>query len=209
MLHYFRVAETWLRFVIHLGIPRKQLSPLLQLFFYFHTLNFLFTSLHLLLASRSYNSHDERVSSAQLLYDHTITFLHSEHIPYAVIALLVILTFNILPLLLLLLYPTSIFKKCLTCLGFRRWDVLNHIMDIFQGWYKDGAAGTRDYRPFSALYMLYRIMLSCELIIQMLSDNYHSGLQEVLGILNVSLEWYFLHCNHTSKSGWITLMVGL
>ena len=174
--------------------PKRTILATFATFLLLSYSKFLFTSLHLLLASRSYNSRGERVSSAQLFYDPTITFLHSEHIPYAVIALLVILIFNILPPLLLLFYPTSIFRKCLMCLRFQRWDILSHIMDIFQGWYKDGTAGTRDYRSFSALYMLYRIMLSCELIIQMLSDNYNPGpphQQEVLGVFNVFLGMVF------------------
>ena len=33
------------------------------------------------------------------------------------------------------------------------------IMDIFQGWYKDGTEGTYDYRPLSPLYMLLRLVL--------------------------------------------------
>ena len=88
-------------------------------------------------------------------------------------------------------------------------------MDIFQGWYKDGTAGTRDYRPFSALYMLYRIMLSCELIVQMLSDNYHSGLQEVLGILNIFLGMVFFTLQPYKQKwmnhfdGWIIVLIGV
>ena len=126
-------------------------------------LELLFTSIHFLLAFQSYNSHGERVSSsALLLYDPNIRFFHSEHIPYATIALLVILIiiFIILPPLLLLVYPTSIFKKYLKCLGFHRWDILHHIKDIFQGWFKDGTEGTRDYRSLSALYLLFRVALS-------------------------------------------------
>jgi hypothetical protein len=179
--------------VCHPWNPKRTILATFATFLLLSYSKFLFTSLRLLLASRSYNSRGQRVSmtSAHLFYAPTITFLHSEHTPYAVVALLVILIFNILPPLLLLCYPMSIFKKLLTCLGFQRWDILHHIMDIFQGWYKDGTDGTRDYRSFSALYMVYRIMLSCEFVIQMLSDNYYPGLQEILGIFNVFLGMVF------------------
>ena len=64
-------------------------------------------------------------------------------------------------------------------------------MDIFQGWYTDGTKGTRDYRFLSALCMLFQIIaLSCELVIQMLSDNYDPGLphqEEILGVFNIFL----------------------
>ena len=34
------------------------------------------------------------------------------------------------------------------------------VMDIFQGWYKDGTEGIYDYRPLSALYMLRRLVFA-------------------------------------------------
>ena len=179
----------------------------------------LFTSISLLLAFHSYNSHGDRVSSSALLiYDPTVRFLHSEHIPHATIALLVIVIFIILPPLLLLLYPTSIFKKCLVCLGFRRWDILHHIMDIFQGWYKDGTEGTRDYRPLSALYMLLRIALSCEFVVQMLSDNYNYRVPNqwlTIGIFNIILGMAFFVLQPYKQKwmndldGWIFILVGI
>ena len=178
----------------------------------------LFTSMHLLLAFQSYNSHGQRVSpSALLLYDPNIRFFHSEHIPYAMVALLTLIFIILLPLLLLL-YPTSIFKKCLTCLGFRRWNILHHIMDIFQGWYKDGTEGTRDYRSLSALYLLFRVALSCELVFHVLKENYdHGGFPYqwvILGILNIFLGMmYFIlqpyKQNWMSRfDGWILTLIG-
>ena len=92
-----------------------------------------------------------------LFYDPSIRFFHSEHIPYAVLALSVIVIFVLLPPLLLLLYPTQLFRKCLNWCGFRRWDVLHLIADVFQGWYKDGTEGMPDCRALCALYMLLRI----------------------------------------------------
>ena len=126
--------------------PKRTILNTFATFLLLSYSKFLFTSIHLLLAFQSYNCHGQRVSpSALLLYDPTLRFFHSEHVPYATAALLVLLIFIILPPLLLLVYPTSILKKCLLCLGFRRWDILHYIMDIFQGWFKDGTEGTRDY----------------------------------------------------------------
>ena len=57
------------------------------------------------------------------------------------------------------------------------------IMDIFQGWYKDGTEGTYDYRSLSALYMLLRVALSCIFVVVLLngirSDWYLFGLSHV------------------------------
>jgi len=46
--------------------------------------------------------------------------------------------------LLLILYPTRVFKKCSTCCRCRRWHALHTFMEAFQGQYKDGTNGTRD-----------------------------------------------------------------
>ena len=117
------------------------------------------TSVNLILGVQSYDTKGDIVlDSTVLFYDPSVKFFHSEHIPYAVLALSVIVVFVLLPPLLLLLYPTRLFRKCLNCCGFQRWDILYLIADVFQGWYKDGTDGTPDYRALSALYMLMRIV---------------------------------------------------
>ena len=122
---------------------------------------FLFVSISLLFNVQMYACSGEVLpNSSILLYDPSIKFLSPEHIPYIVLALTVIIIFVLFPPLLLLLYPTRLFRKCLNCCGFRRWDILHLVMDVFQGWYKDGTEGTYDYRPLSALYMILRILFS-------------------------------------------------
>ena len=122
---------------------------------------FLFVSLSLLFHVHALSCKGAVIpNSSVLLYDPSIKFFHSEHIPYIVLALSVIVIFVLFPPLLLLLYPSRLFRKCLSCCGFRRWDILQQVMDVFQGWYKDGTEGTYDYRPLSALYMLQRMTFS-------------------------------------------------
>ena len=81
-----------------------------------------------------------------------------EHLPYAIFALFVLLIFIIFPLLLLLLYPMQCFQRCLGCCGVR-WHALHIFVDTFQGCYKDGTNESRDYRYFSGLYLLVRLIL--------------------------------------------------
>ena len=70
---------------------------------------FLFVSLNLLSNVHTYNCSGEMVSnSTVLLYDPTIRFFHSEHIPYVILALSVIVIFVLLPPLFLLFYPTRL-----------------------------------------------------------------------------------------------------
>ena len=68
--------------------------------------------------------------------------------------MIVIVMFILLPPLVLVLYPIRLFRKSLHLFGFQRWDILHHIMDIFQGCFKDETEGTRDYKSFTALFLL-------------------------------------------------------
>ena len=122
-----RICKTW--------DPKRTILHTFATFFLLSYTKLLFTSLSLLLVVHSYDITGQKISnSSVLLFDPSIRFLHSEHVPYAVIALFILLTCIIPPPILLILYPTKLFKKCVGCLGFQRWDVLHHIMDVFQGW---------------------------------------------------------------------------
>ena len=77
---------------------------------------------------------------------------------FAILAIFVLLTFVAIPPVLLLLYPTSIFQKCLTRCRMNCY-ALHTFADIFQGCYKDGTNGTRDYCYFAGLYFVMRIVI--------------------------------------------------
>ena len=146
--------------------PKKTILTTFASFFLLSYSKFMFVSLNLILTFFLYNSKGELIAdSAILLLDPTIRPFHSEHIVYAIVAFSVLLIFVLIPTVFLLLYPTRVFRRFISSLGFQRWDKLDQFMDIFQGWYKDGTEGTRDYRHFSALYLLLRIGLFCEFVV--------------------------------------------
>jgi len=89
-----------------------------------------------------------------MYYDSTVEYLSEDHLPFLVVSICVVLVFIAV---LLILYPTRIFMKCVTCFRFRRWHALHTFMEAFQGQYKDGTNGTRDFRMVSALYLIFRI----------------------------------------------------
>ena len=171
--------------------PKRTILHTFATFFLLSYTKLLFTSISLLLAVRSYNIMGQIVSnSTVLLFDPSIRFLHSEHVPYASIAFFILFTCIIPPPLLLMLYPTKLFKNCIGCLGFQRWDVLHHIMDVFQGWYKDGTEGTIDYRFLSAFFLILRIAHGGKIIvISFLDDKKECVLfQDIfVGIFQVSM----------------------
>ena len=93
-----------------------------------------------------------------LYYDANIEVFHKDHLPYAILAVAVLIFCVFLPLLFLVLYPLRCFQKCLN-----RWqmnyEVLRIFADAFQGTYKNGTDGTRDYRYFAAGYLALRIVI--------------------------------------------------
>ena len=151
----------------------------------------LWVSVSLLAAVPSYNCKGHLLpNSTVLLFDPKIRLFHSKHIPYAVLAFSVILIFVLLPTLLLLLYPTRLFRKCLRQTGFKRWDILHLVMDIFQGWYKDRTENSFDYRIVSSFYVLIRIAFLFAVCSILLNEFHHYWV--VIGLFHVCLGMLFL-----------------
>ena len=87
-------------------------------------------------------------------YNGSLEYFGKDHIPYAVLAILMSLIFNVLPLALLILYPFSCFQKLLQCLKLQS-NVLNIFMDTFNGCYR---AESKYYSLFAAVYVLLRVI---------------------------------------------------
>lgn len=114
---------------------------------------------HRLLAyGELYNRTGDQQGHTVLYYDHSVTYFSSQHLPFAALAIFVLVLFVMLPMLVLLLYPTRLFQKCLGCFRFR-WHALHIFADAFQGCYKNGTTGTRDYRYFAGIYLLVRVII--------------------------------------------------
>ena len=97
--------------------------------------------------------------SVVLAMDASVTYSSTEHVPYIVLAVMMLLIFNLLPLILLLLYSTRCFQRFLGRFPRVNWHPLHAFMDIFHGCYKNGTSGTKDCRYFAALNLMVRIMM--------------------------------------------------
>ena len=117
---------------------------------------FLSVSFDLLVPTHVYNIHG-KLTGLYLYNDGSLEYFGKEHLPYGVLALVVLIVFNILPLLLLCVYPCRCFQRCLNRCRLR-YQLLHTFMDAFQGHFKDGTNGTRDCRWFSALYLIVRLL---------------------------------------------------
>ena len=97
--------------------------------------------------------------SWRLYYNATMPYFGQHHLPYAILAMAMLLLFVLFPVLLLTLYPFRWFQKFLNLLPVR-WYVLHTFMDSFQGCYKDGTEpGTRDYRWCASVFFIVRYLL--------------------------------------------------
>jgi hypothetical protein len=96
-----------------------------------------------------------RACKSSLYADPTIRMYSKQHLPYLLGSISLSLVFFALPTLLLCLYPTRIFRKFLFHYLSLRWQhAVSAFIDTFQGHYKDGTNGTRDYRAASGIHLL-------------------------------------------------------
>ena len=97
-------------------------------------------------------------STVGVYYSPTVQYFGNEHLPYAILALVIFTLFVTIPTILLFLYPFQCFQKFLSLFPYN-WHVLRAFVDSFQGCYKDGTEpGTFDCRWFSAFTISIRLM---------------------------------------------------
>ena len=114
------------------------------------------TSFELLIPSQLYDTESNRVHKAYWYYDGRVDMTSKSYLPYLVLALFMLLFFNMFPLALLALYPFKCFQRLLDfCLSQECKLALQIYMDSFHGCYEDTA---HDYRHFATLYLAVRFL---------------------------------------------------
>ena len=111
-------------------------------------------SFDILTPATLYTIEGKQYKQLYLYSDGEIPYFGRDHIPYGVIALIMLTIFNILPMVVLFLYPCRCIQKCISHLRFQK-HFLHTLMDAFQGCYR---FEPWDCRYFAALYMLLRII---------------------------------------------------
>jgi hypothetical protein len=111
-------------------------------------------SFQFVISSSVFNMKGEVINQGYWYYDGRVRMTSREYLPYLMLALSMLLIFNIFPLVLLTIYPFKCFQKCLDCFPCLKCKLaLRLFMDTFHGCYKDGE---HDYRHFAALYLAVR-----------------------------------------------------
>ena len=147
-----RISQRW-------GDPSESLVHTFASFLLLSYSKILFVSFSLLHSTSGYtlDTSGEKVDSLMLYYNATVPYFSTEHLPIALLTISSLAIFIVLPVLILLLYPTRVFQRCIGHCS-TRWYALRAFVDAFQGHYKDGTNGTPDWRCFSGLYLIFRII---------------------------------------------------
>ena len=117
-------------------------------------------------------SGDLETSYHRVLLDLSITLNSTTYLLFVTPAALIFIVFNILPPLLLTLYPIKAFRSCLSKYRLN-FIVVNIFVDKVHGCYRNGLDGGRDMRSFSGLYFLLRtlVYLTGFLSVKLSKDN--------------------------------------
>ena len=126
-------------------------------FFMLSFVKIISVSFDLLFPVPIYSFNSSKVSHA-LFYDGSIAYFGRDHLPYAIVAIIFLVCFAVIPVVILLFYPYCWFQRLLSCLPSRWYLILQAFVDSFQGCYKNGVEkGSCDCRSFSGLYLILRI----------------------------------------------------
>ena len=108
--------------------------------------------------TQNFSLTEHKIYSMYVFYvDSSVTLPSPYYTTSVVIAGAISVIFNLLPMLLLALYPIKIFRKVLSKCKLDRVG-LTIFMEKFHTSYKDGLDGGRDMRSFAALYFFVRVL---------------------------------------------------
>lgn len=114
-------------------------------------------SFNLLYPVSVFNEHGA-VAETTLNFQQNIRYLSKEHLPFAFLALVVLILLVVLPPLLFIIYPMKCCQRSCIQHSCNKAGV-THFVELFQGCFKDGTENTRDLRWFSIFYFALRFAM--------------------------------------------------
>ena len=125
--------------------------------------------------------------SYRVYYDGTIETFKGQHIPYAVLGMLVVLFCNVIPTILILLHSFHKTHTILNHLPLSVQTTLFPFMDNILACYEDGTNGTRNCCYFGVVYPLVFIRMSVHTVVQPLQKIHRrcitSSIKYILGCM--------------------------
>ena len=144
---------------IHTFNVRTSLIDSFATLFLLSTLKFQSVTFDLLIPITVFSMNDTHAHKPYLRLAGNVEYLGQEHLPYAILALSILITVVVLPTLLLFLYPCQHFQRCLNVCHCNFLN-LQTFMDVFLGSYKDRTNHTKDFRYFAGIFFLFRAAIT-------------------------------------------------
>ena len=158
-------------------------------FFFLSYIKILSVSADLLIPTKIYQLGSSRTTLG-LYYSPTVAYFGDQHLPYAVLAIVILTVFVCIPMIAIILYPYSFFQRFLSLFPVN-WHFLHAFVDSFQGSYKDGTEHeTLDCRWFSSVITLSRpfLFISFSLTLSMMYFVYAIIILVTLLIAAINIE---------------------
>ena len=157
-------------------------------FLYLSSSRLLITSIYILLPVKVYYQGSDGstpLATKHCVYeDPTLVYFSTRHTGFALLAIIMLFLFFILPVFLLSAYPFFCFQRILNKIGLNSL-VLHTFIDVFQGYYKDGTNGTRDYRYFSIFPFLFPLV--CYITFAVTESSFLYNLVSFFGLLYIAI----------------------
>ena len=115
------------------------------------------TTIYMLLPVALYDI-DGSVLRYVMYFDASVNYFSSDHLPFAILALVIFTVFVTLPAFLLLFFQWAWFQKLLEVLHLKQHCLVTFV-DIFHSYYKDRFDCKRDYRFFAGAYFFLHIFI--------------------------------------------------
>ena len=184
-------------------------------FVYLSSSRLLLTSVTFLVPSVSY-SYQKMFDGNMLLTENyhdsvsQMKYFGMQHLPYALIGIVLSTVFFMAPLVLLFLYPFSWFQRGLNRVGGNSLKIRTFV-DVFQGSYKDGTNGTRDYRLLSGLILLVPMTTYIALVLTKSSFSYPISCICIIPYLSLhfALKPFKNHIHNYTMTGFLVALQSL
>lgn len=176
---FYRIRRSW--------EPKASIIEAIATFLLLSYTKFMFVSFCLLSPIQLRDVQGNPVGNSRFYFDASMESFRGEHLGFAILAILVLIIFVLIPPLFLIIYSLKSFQKCI---GSCRcpFHVLHTFADAFQGCYKDGTVeGTKDCRYFAGLYFIFRIVVMIIYIVQLPIQMVQYLIQQVLCTLVITL----------------------
>lgn len=150
------------------------------------------TSVYLLLPVPLYDISGSVVRYV-MYFDASVDYFSTDHLPFAILALVIFTVFVVSPAFLLLLFQWTWFQKILEMLYLKRHSLIAFV-DIFHGYYKDRFDGKRDYRFFAGVYFFLHILI---IVVRCLANGFILFI--LVGLMIVTMVTFLFFCLNPYK----------